>query len=529
MFSEDSFIRRHKIISALVGVPAILFLLIVLFVGYRMIGPYRSYRIDFVETGDLPPGHVYVGVAKYDITPNLDLYDTYNDVDNNNKYQKNKGDTYNDRNNNGKFDPVWIAGFGSNRPAKGVHDPLWVRAIAFRNNGVTVALVTIDSIGIFHEKFIEIRKSIDPSLDIDHVMFSSKHIHEVPDTMGIWSGPIPTPWSFDHKYMDLVKTACKRVVEEAVKDLQPAEMECVQVDLPPEGFVDDSRLPTVYDRTLCCALFTKPGTDETIATMASIGNHPETLGGSNPMITADFCGYWRDGVEDGVPEPNGVKGFGGMCLYFQGMVGGLMTQLHTTVPHRNGVDKFRDETFDKAIALGQNYAIATVNALRSDAVVKCKNPKVAVAAKTIYAPMGGLFKYGIMLGLVHPGVYWGFKARTEINVIRIGDLEILTVPGELYPEIAEGGIEAPPGQDFPIAPVEVPPLRKQMKGKVNMIIGLANDEIGYIVPKSQWDTKSPRAYRDKGQYGEGNSAGPEVAPTIHRESLALLERMHAAF
>src|SRR5690606_24737323 len=133
-----------------------------------------------------------------------------------------------------------------------------------------------------------------------------------------------------------------------------------------------------------------------------------------------------------------------------------------------------------------------------------------------------------MLGLIHPG-YYGGTAKTEINVIRIGDLEILTIPGELYPEIGDGGIEAPSGQDFAIAPVETPPLREQMGGKMNMIVNLANDEIGYIIPKSQWDTKEPFAYgRDEAQYGEENSGGPDVAPVLHRECSALLRRLHEA-
>jgi len=530
MFSSESFVRRHKIIT----VVGVLVLLVIGFLFYRMKGPHRSYRVDFVDVGQGKPDVLQVGVAKWEITPDLSTYDTYNDVDNNNRYDRKKGDTYNDVNGNGKFDAVWLAGFNSNRPAKGVHDPLWVRAIALRNNGVTVVMVTLDTIGVFHEKFIDVRKSIDPSLGIDHVVFSSLHIHEVPDTMGLWSGPIPTPWSFDHRYMESVKSACKRVIEESVKNLQPADMLCAEVELEPEGFVDDSRYPIVYDKKLCCSRFVKHGTDgssadQTIATLVSWGNHPETLGGSNPLITADFCHYWRKGVEDGVKEPNGVEGLGGMCLYFQGMIGGLMTQLHTTVPHRNGVDKFRDASFEKAEALGDNLAIATVNALRGTTVWKNENPRVAVAAKTIYAPLSGMFKYVMALGLIHPGIYWGFKARTEVDVIRIGDVEILTIPGELYPEIAEGGIEAPAGQDFAIGPVEVPPLRKEvMKGKMNMIFGLANDEIGYIIPKSQWDAKPPHAYEEKGQYGEENSGGPNVAPVVHGEAVSLLNRMHDA-
>ena len=48
-----------------------------------------------------------------------------------------------------------------------------------------------------------------------------------------------------------------------------------------------------------------------------------------------------------------------------------------------------------------------------------------------------------------------------------------------------------------------------------MLIGLANDEIGYIIPKRQWDEKPPFCYgRKKSQYGEVNSLGPETAPIL---------------
>ena len=128
---------------------------------------------------------------------------------------------------------------------------------------------------------------------------------------------------------------------------------------------------------------------------------------------------------------------------------------------------------------------------------------------------------------MHPGYFWG-KARTEVNVIRICDLEILAVPGEIYPEIIDGGVEQPEGGDFGIAPIETPGLRTMMRGKVNMVVGLANDEIGYIVPKSQWDVEAPFAYgREKAQYGEENSGGPETAPVVYHELVALMERLHA--
>lgn len=524
------FFKRHKIVTALL----VIVVLILGFLAYRIKGPYRSYRVNLAlpAAGAPAPGVLEVGVAMRDITPDLSQYDSWTDAKDDGKYKESDGDTWQDSNGNGRRDLVWMAGFSSNRPAKGVNDPLWARAIAFRNNGVTLAMCTIDSIGIMHEKFIAVRKAIDPSLGVDHVMFSTQHNHETPDTMGIWSnidsvGAAVFKSDFDYGYMAKVQQACKEAVEQAVRNLQPADMTLAESEIEPEGFVDDSRQPLVYDLKVCCARFTKHGTDETIATMVSWGNHVETLGSNNSLITSDFPHYLREGLEKGVGEPNGVEGFDGMCLYFQGMVGGLMTQLHTTVPHRDGTRQFREASFEKAQALGENVAIVAAKALRGEGAMKMEDPRVSVAAQTMFAPVSGMYGYAIALGLIHPGWYWG-KARTEVNAFRIGELEILTIPGELYPEIAEGGIESPEGGDFPGDPIETPPLRKEMRGKVNMIIGLANDEIGYIIPKTQWDQKRPYAYgkTDKPQYGEENSGGPDVAPAIHRESLAILKRLH---
>jgi hypothetical protein len=115
---------------------------------------------------------------------------------------------------------------------------------------------------------------------------------------------------------------------------------------------------------------------------------------------------------------------------------------------------------------------------------------------------------------------------SELAVFSVGPLSFASFPGEVYPEIVNGGIEDPEGADFSIAPVEVPPVREAMPGRHRFILGLANDEIGYIIPKSQWDTRAPFAYgRDKAQYGEENSLGPETAELIHRNLIEMLEEL----
>jgi len=131
-----------------------------------------------------------------------------------------------------------------------------------------------------------------------------------------------------------------------------------------------------------------------------------------------------------------------------------------------------------------------------------------------------------MLGVMKRGTTGWMKMKSELAVVKIGPISMVTIPGELYPEILNGGIEAPEGQDYKILPVEVPSIREMMPGKYKFMFGLANDEIGYIVPKSQWDEKAPYTYgRDSGPYGEVNSLGPETAPTIHKNIKSMLEEL----
>ena len=560
VLASDGFIRRHK---TLTGILLVLILLVFWTFSLRR-GPYDSYSVNLMlPNGGKPaeaPGQLMAGVAKREITANLAEYDSWTDGNNNNKYDlltdagtgwqkalfrivnhfgkfidlekaKQSGDSYVDTNHNGKFDPVWIAGFGCDRPAKGVHDPQWVRAIAVKNNGVTVVMLSVDAIGIFNNDVIAIRKSINPAFKIDHVVLSSTHCHEVPDTMGNWSG-LPM-FGYDTRYITKIKKMAKEAVEEAVSGLQTADMYCATVKVPEEGFVRDSRKPIALDPNMYLWRFTKPNApDETIATFVNWGNHPESLGGDNPLLTSDFVHYIREGLEKGVPEPQGVKGFGGICVYYQGMVGGLATQLGVTVPNRAGGTGFHEDSFEKAEHLGYNVAILAANTLRGPGVWKNEKPLVAVAAETVKAKMDNpLFKYGIMLGLLHQGYFWGGYAKTEVDAIRIGDVMIVTVPGEIYPEIAVGGVEARPGRDFNIAPLEVPPFQKeQLKfAKQAPILGLCNDEVGYIIPKSQWDAKAPWTHDNSDQYGEENSGGPEVAPAVHKAAMEMVQRLNGTF
>ncbi len=47
-----------------------------------------------------------------------------------------------------------------------------------------------------------------------------------------------------------------------------------------------------------------------------------------------------------------------------------------------------------------------------------------------------------------------------------------------------------PGADFPGAPRERP-LGSLLRSDEAFVIGLADDETGYLIPRSEWDAKAP--------------------------------------
>ncbi|MFL2479703.1 MAG: hypothetical protein ACJ0K4_09150 [Verrucomicrobiales bacterium] len=521
------YLKRGLILLAVL----VLFLLVALFVTTR--GPHRGTSIDitFPEPGKWGQvNQLEVGVGVRDITPQIELYDSWVDQDGDGAFDPDI-DQYEDKNGNGTFDLIWLAGFGNKRAAQGIHDPLWARAIAFKNNGAIIVLVSIDSIGITHDRYLDIRERlVEEAPHITHVSFAATHTHNAPDTIGLWSYKEFIGRKFDDGYIAYLQDQIFESILESVSQLVPAKTVLAEAEVPMENFTHDSRPPVVVDKKLPVALFRNQKTGETIATLSSWGMHPEGFGSDFPLISSDFVHYYREAMESGLDGKGGFKGFGGKAIYFTGPVGGLMTQLNINISDRFGEV---NGPGSKSKAQGENLAILAaeaLNASQKNGVEDMSFQGIAFTAKTIFIPIGWPLKVAVALGLVHPGMYglpFNTEVKSEINAIRIGDLEIITSPGEVFPEIVDGGIESPAGADIITEPVEVPPLRSQMEGAINMNFNLGMDEIGYIIPISQWDREPPYTYSYREPpYGEIYIGDPSASPKIHRESLLLLERLH---
>jgi hypothetical protein len=486
---------------------------------------HPGYRLEVAISGEQEV-EMRAGFAKVDITPKA--FDTWNDVSGNARYLPDQGDTFNDLNGNGKFDPVWLAGFHQNRPATGVNDPLWSRCMVLQDAQTTLGLCVIDMIGFLHDDVLSLRKSVQEKLGLDHLIITSTHVHSSPDLMGLW-GPKPYKSGVDPDYLEQVYQGIERSIGLAIQGLEPAYFRFAKNAQDALPLVGDTRMPKVFDAGIRIMQVMSKSSGNSLGILLNWGNHPETLWSGNTKISSDFPHYWREYMEQGLKVDDQVihGGLGGVAIFLNGALGGLMT----TKPDHPIVHPFVGDTLsgsgiDKVDAQGLALAKITFESMHKG-MVEVRKANINLYANTFTLPLdNSLFRLAAWVGVFDRGFTGWSKIRSEVAVWSLGPATFVHVPGELYPEILNGGVESPQGADFGIPPVEVPDIRSQMPGSFRFFAGMSNDMIGYIIPKSQWDEQPPFTYENqKAPYGEVNSLGPETAPIIHGQVMSLLSKL----
>jgi len=422
--------------------------------------------------------------------------------------------------------PVYMAGFGHDRKATGVHDRLKARVVVLKHGQTKIALACVDLVGFFLPNVEHVRAGLS---GFDYVLVSSTHTHEGPDSLGLW-GPTALQSGVDADYIRTVEKHIIQAVRDADAASQPVAARIGSVKAP--ELLHDSREPYVLHDELVALEFRTLKDDKPAGVVVQWNCHPETLGSANTEISADFVGYTVNALQEGRHCP---------VVYLNGAVGGMMSSLGLEVKSADG-KVLKDGTLEKTERYGRLLAEAADRALNDARPVRLtplearRRPVFLPLANKIYmlARRLGVFEREAYLWSGDPyraepaGPKEGDKplaVRTEVGYLRLGELEIAVIPGEIYPELVLDRVQDPPdaGADFPEAAVE-PAVYKQMKGPHRMIVGLGNDEIGYVIPKRQWDEKPPYCYgRKRPQYGEVNSLGPDTAPLLCKAFEDLVE------
>jgi hypothetical protein len=471
-------------------------------------------------------------------------------------FEDDPGNTAIDQSSKGKYDGIYLAGFGRNHPATGKHDDLWARALVLQYEKTSIAIVSIDVIGYYSKAnyygLAEIQKLVDPRLGINEILITSTHNHEAPDTIGPW-GANPLSDGKYPKYLRFVDRQIAKAINKAAGSTQPALMKLGRTDprsspaLAGMQTRTHGRPPNFYDEELRVIQFFKgtgAGPDSVIATVINWNTHPESMESGNTTITSDFPHAVREAVE---------KKYGGTAIYISGDLGAV--EIIGDSNNKSG-DRSRFDgndyplkagsnrpayTFERTEAIGRDVAKAVFDAV--DHGEWSGESGLQVKKAVLRAPMdnaGYLFlaSKGVLDTMPPPREGDKPELETTVYAITLGDAQIVTVPGELFPEIFYG-VDKHKRDDCADADTKLPPepsVRDRMTKKYKFVLGLCPDEFGYIVPGYDFLAPSPdpaRGLREapdpcksKGvpdHYHETNSASSALAPAWACVASTLLE------
>ena len=436
-----------------------------------------------------------------------------------------------------KTEKVWLAGFGAKgRRPTGVHDPLYARIVLLREGNKTVALVGLDLLGFYLNDTRALRalwEKGDPSRSL---FVHATHTHSGPDTVGLW-GPTIGVSGVNHRYMARVNARVAEALGLLESQLKPATAAGGRGALDPRGLCRDLRDPQVIDPNLS-VLRIKGADGKAIATVVNWSCHPEVIGRENTLLTADYPGPLCARVEEKT---------GGQCLFLTGAIGGLMSP-DTGTENFYETARIGAAVADAALALktapggrGLSYRAATAR-------VPVENSRYLLfltaltGGHTLYTPEGKPLAAWRAWPLSLRHLIFGLEAKdrpwveTEVSVVDIGPARLLGMPGEVFPELAIGGYDGRysfgrpvvakdgPSPDLAAAP-KGPYLRDLIKAPVPMLVGLANDMLGYMVPEYDFKVRPSKSMlpRWPGHYEETNSIGPSSTRILTEAATGLLK------
>ncbi|HEY7544301.1 MAG TPA: hypothetical protein VID27_05435, partial [Blastocatellia bacterium] len=283
--------------------------------------------------------------------------------------------------------------------------------------------------------------------------------------------------------------------------------------------------------------------NRTIATLINWNTHPESMEDENTLMTSDFPHAAREMVE---------KKLGGTAVYISGDIGAV--EIIGDSNNKSG-DRTRFDgkdfplvkrgvrpafTFERTDAIGRDVAKAVFDALGRAEWSAVGGIEVKKARLTVPMDNRGymfLLAKGVLDTGKKPAEGQPYTVDTWVYAITLGDAQIITTPGELFPEVFYG-VEKYRRRDCPEAdthrPME-PGVRERMTKKYKFVFGLCPDELGYIVPgydflTPSFDLSGPHKAKDpcktKGipdHYHETNSASSLLAPAWACITAALLD------
>ena len=394
---------------------------------------------------------------------------------------------------------LYIAGYHNGVLISEVLDWCEARAAWIDDGGEGVLLIGIDCVALDSGTVETIRDMLKDIPGCQSVNVFATHTHAGPDTLGLW-GPVLRDGK-NAAYMQALLQAAREAAEEAAAQRHPAALRFGQVRT--ENMYRDSRYPMVWDENLYQLRFVARDGAEGLR-LLFYGAHAESLRGANTRLSRDYPGLLCDGV---------TAATGDGAMFLPGAIGGLIMTKEFVNAGIKAVENLKttaDKLVEYALSIGEDDETAIAPGLtlnRQRFTVPLDNPL--------------FFTYKALGILKNPSEpcasATGSGVRTELTLLKFDGLTVALLPGELFPELVSGeayGDANPQG-------VNPRPLREIAAdydlGQL-LIVGLANDELGYIIPPSDFLLNEKTPYlsrtvdkRGEDHYEETNSVGPACA------------------
>ena len=127
------------------------------------------------------------------------------------------------------------------------------------------------------------------------------------------------------------------------------------------------------------------------------------------------------------------------------------------------------------------------------------DPPLACYARQAKFPVTSALMWTIILGSPLKYPHNDDKSiTTRMNLVNIGNSQIITIPGEALPNIGYY-------------------IKRHMKGENNMLFGLTNDGYGYILTKEDFNSFKRYAYVTR------TSLGERTGEILEEEALRMIE------
>lgn len=362
-------------------------------------------------------------------------------------------------------------GVGIPVPAKEKKGELTARAIVFRQGDVSVAIVQLDLLG-FPSVLGNRVCALVPRLPKANILIGATHTHSAPDCYAFPDQK--GGHTGDLQYMDFVCKKTAEAINEALDHLQPAAIKIATGEA--QGRIAyNYYAPDLYDRRMSIIQAVGPQ-GKVQATLVNYAIHPEVLGNSVGILSPDAIGPLCEKLQEQT---------GGFAMFMNGAQGGMVTA------DNRDLDKPRDvsraiwndsRTWDECLRIGYLMADEAQRIVRTAPVQN--DPKLVCDSRDVKFPVESPLMLAIIAGspLKYP-INPDQSVTARLNLVTLGNAQILTIPGEALPNIGFY-------------------LKRKMRGDHNLLFGLTNDAFGYILTKVDYKSFSRYDYISRTSLGE---------------------------